>query len=399
MMLIGVGLMVVGCIGIAASTWLCPVIARLLFHRRLLASSEPRLPELSARQTQGGGALPGEGKPVPPGRARPHLCIALPAHNEETLIGPTIESIQAAVSLYQDSYDDCSIDIVVGDDASRDETARRAEQAGAAVLREPEQRGKWTLLQRFTREARDADWIAFVDAGAEWPPHILLAWRQALNDPAVMGVAPSYRRAVSGVVEHGLWWLERGIKQLENAVGGPVSVHGATVFYRRAELRQCFEFLGPTSYHNDDVVIPLTLRRLYPNGCIRYLDKIIVIDRSPAGRREIRRRRRLVRGNIESLELPRPRLADSLVEILFARRVCRVLWVYWVGIFLLGLLILGGTRYAMMSVMAVGIVGLGAALLLRRTAIGAAAIASGEALPRLLRRHSAPQQGGDVVWR
>jgi len=69
-------------------------------------------------------------------KERLHLCVVIPAYNEERHVGPVVEKARQQIP-----------DVVVVDDGSADDTARRAAQAGAHVIRHSHNRGKGGALQ------------------------------------------------------------------------------------------------------------------------------------------------------------------------------------------------------------------------------------------------------------
>lgn len=147
-------------------------------------------------------------------------------------------------------------------------------------------------------------------------------------------MAPTYRNDTAGIVEKLMWGTERAIKKIESKCGGPVSVHGATVCYRTQELTSTLQFLSDRHWLNDDIVIPLCLRALYPSKRIEYASHLVVDEHTDMGRppsREFVRRRRLVHGNIEWIRYLWGTVwrHNYVAAILASRRVFRLLWGYW----------------------------------------------------------------------
>ena len=96
-----------------------------------------------------------------PGSAAPFLVsIVVPAYNEELLLGPTLESIKQAATVFRDRGWD--YELVVCDNNSTDRTPTIASDAGARVIFEPvNQIGK---ARNRGASASVGQWLIFVDA-------------------------------------------------------------------------------------------------------------------------------------------------------------------------------------------------------------------------------------------
>jgi dolichyl-phosphate beta-glucosyltransferase len=79
----------------------------------------------------------------------PELSVVIPAYNEAQRLPPTLEKIRRHL-------DGTSYELVVVDDGSADDTARRAEAAGARVVRNEGNRGKGYSVRRGMLLARGA---------------------------------------------------------------------------------------------------------------------------------------------------------------------------------------------------------------------------------------------------
>lgn len=258
------------------------------------------------------------------------IHVLIPAHNEAKNIGATLESINSATSSI--TATDISLDIWVAADGCTDETAQTALKYGAKVIEHPQNLGKWaTLEQLIENTPASVDWIALVDAGASWPKNILLKIYSNLQNERLVALAPSYCNSRVSILEKMSWWFEAKIKSFENIAGGPISVHGATCFYRSASVKQVFESLRGTKWINDDVVIPLTLRSLVKNKHLVYRSDIKVEDVSVPNDNELPRRKRISRGNYQWMSsLWIGTLSKNPVVFFLAlRRIFRVFWAYW----------------------------------------------------------------------
>ena len=263
-----------------------------------------------------------------------HVAVLIPAHNEEDLLPVTLTSIQSALTELH-KYSACTFRIIVGADGCTDSTEALSARMGAEVVSMPSKTGKWGTISALIRTCSETDYVILADCGVEWPQDFLTRLLPLLRNEDVIGVAPTYRNDTSGIIEKIVWGTERTIKQIEAKSGGPVSVHGATVCYRTEELCRALDFLSQHQWLNDDVVIPLTLRALYPTKRIEYGLSLTVAEsaKPPSnGGSEFRRRRRLVLGNIQWITLlwgPIWRI-NRIAALLACRRVFRLLWAYWV---------------------------------------------------------------------
>jgi glycosyltransferase involved in cell wall biosynthesis len=322
----------VGLVGSCGMTFLAPLAARVLARRReeSLASSEAF-----------------------------DVDVLIPAHNEERDLPSTLASVRAS------ARGSARVRILVGADSCVDRTADVARAGGAEVFA-CTHRSKWRTLRDLSSRAT-APVVAWVDAGTLWPGVLLArvfeSWR-----PDWLGFAPAYRPSSGGLVSRALWAFEAALKTLENAAGGPVSVHGATVFYDRLALNAALDKLGEREWRNDDVAVPYTLRCLFPERRLVYSTDLAVDDRGLGrARSDGVRRLRMVEGNLEVLRLAARRQLPLAREplLLLSRRAFRLLWAWWALCLLAGF---GGAAWASGAV-------LGAALF-RRRSLGAAFLAS-----------------------
>lgn len=262
------------------------------------------------------------------------FAILIPAHNEERLLPGTLTSIKSSIKRLQE-HAPCNVRIMVGVDGCTDTTEAVAARMNTEILKMPTKTGKWGTISALVKACSDAQWVILADCGVEWPDDFLLRLLPVLQNEDTIGVAPTYRNDKSGIIEKIIWGTESAIKRIESKSGGPVSVHGATVCYRTKELCAALDFLSHHRWLNDDVVIPLCLRALYPSKRIQYRRSLAVkesVKPTKEGGSEFRRRRRLVHGNIQWIKL----LWGSVWErnyvaaLLACRRVFRLLWAYWV---------------------------------------------------------------------
>jgi glycosyltransferase involved in cell wall biosynthesis len=120
---------------------------------------------------------------MPAHGARPMLIsFIIPAWNEETLIGQTIDALHAAASGIG-----CAYEILVVDDASTDRTARIATERGARVV--PVRKRQIAAVRNAGAREAKGDVLIFVDADTLVPEPTLFDAIRALEQGAVGGGA------------------------------------------------------------------------------------------------------------------------------------------------------------------------------------------------------------------
>jgi cellulose synthase/poly-beta-1,6-N-acetylglucosamine synthase-like glycosyltransferase len=332
----------IGSVGFLGMTVVFPLTAALFVRK----PQSPKSNETSCRLSQG-------------------LDILIPAHNEAQVLPGTIESVNRAIFAFRKVHPAFRSRILVGADACTDATVENARRLGVDVLEFPENHSKWKTLGDLLRaeSAKRSAWVALVDAGAVWPEDLLLRLEAThSNREASVGLAPAYEPRAGGRAESSHWRAERFLKTLECDFGnGPVSVHGASVLYRRDALLSAYERLERVSrgapWLNDDVAIPLALRIDCPGARIEYVSGAVVGDvgvKANAVHSEARRRRRLARGNaqwIRALLLTTLR-ADPGSAITALRRVFRWLWAWWAAALAVGALAGVGTPFSVIAALA-----------------------------------------------
>lgn len=117
----------------------------------------------------------------------PRLAVVIPAYCEAATIGRVV----AAANRFAD--------VLVIDDCSTDATKERAAEAGATVVRNPENRGYDGTLSRGFEEAfaRGYSHVVTMDADGEHDPATLGAFRECLINegyPLVLGFRPHKQR-------------------------------------------------------------------------------------------------------------------------------------------------------------------------------------------------------------
>jgi glycosyltransferase involved in cell wall biosynthesis len=111
------------------------------------------------------------------------LSFVIPAHNEEALIGRTLDAIRQSAEAVGQPFE-----IVVADDASTDRTAEIAHERGANVV-SVNKRHIAATRNAGARAAR-GERLFFVDADTVINPQVLAAALRAMDNGAVGGGAP-----------------------------------------------------------------------------------------------------------------------------------------------------------------------------------------------------------------
>ena len=123
----------------------------------------------------------------------PRLAVVIPAFCEAATIGPVVVAAKRFA------------EVLVVDDCSSDETGKRAEEAGATVVRNPENRGYDGTLSRGFEEAfaRGYSHVVTMDADGEHDPATLASFRNCLigeGYPLVLGYRPRKQRVAELVM-------------------------------------------------------------------------------------------------------------------------------------------------------------------------------------------------------
>ena len=135
------------------------------------------------------------------------VAVVIPAYNEAATIADIVRRARQQVER-----------VIVVDDGSGDDTAARAEAAGAVVLRQADNRGKGASLWRGMRYAveRGADAVVTLDADGQHRPEdipkLLAASRRWPGRPIIAArlerraAAPPLRRFANGMADFWVSW-------------------------------------------------------------------------------------------------------------------------------------------------------------------------------------------------
>lgn len=97
----------------------------------------------------------------------PDISIIIPAYREEAVIGDVVETVRGVMEASAMSFE-----IIVVDDGSDDQTALKAEQAGACVLSHPYNIGNGAAVKTGIRNARGAILVTMDGDGQHNPEDI-----------------------------------------------------------------------------------------------------------------------------------------------------------------------------------------------------------------------------------
>lgn len=131
------------------------------------------------------------------------LSIIIPTLNEEDFILKTIDNIRACQS------GESSIEIIVVDAGSKDETLKKVTGYVDQVFQDPKLAGaKYKSLNKGA-ELANGDVLLFLDADTLLPPHFDVRILEALNKKGVVGGAFEFGFNRAGVVYRIIEWINR----------------------------------------------------------------------------------------------------------------------------------------------------------------------------------------------
>jgi hypothetical protein len=262
---------------------------------------------------------------------RETIDVLIPAHNEQEYLALTIESVRKSFSV---SGRDCRI--IVGLDLCEDHTLDVASRLADLVV-SVQFGSKWNTLNYLAQFVKSG-WVAFVDVGVLWPENLVRSFSEFENSPDLLFIAPGYQQLKSSFLQKINWRFESCLKNFENEAGGPISVHGASVFYKNEFLVKAMHSLEFKNWLNDDVIIPLVLRAQNPLAKGLYLANEVVTDMPPL-KRQSQRRNRISLGNLEILEFIHAKKIplNWILQLLWLRREMRIFWAYFLISALIGI--------------------------------------------------------------
>jgi cellulose synthase/poly-beta-1,6-N-acetylglucosamine synthase-like glycosyltransferase len=162
-----------------------------------------------------------------PGPVRSPVSLVIAAYNEGAVIARKIENARALEH-------EGDLEIIVASDGSSDETAAKAEAAGADVVLELPRGGKIRAQDAGVANA-GGEIVAFSDANSFWAPDALQKLVAPFADPNVGYVCGQVRFTNDdGDNQEGLYWrYEMWIRGMESRLAGVTGGNGAIYAVRR----------------------------------------------------------------------------------------------------------------------------------------------------------------------
>ncbi len=114
------------------------------------------------------------------------ISIIIPAFNEESYIGATLDSLRRATE-YLGHRDGLDVEIIVVDNGSTDRTAEVARSRGANVVEES--RGNVAFARNAGARVAKGQFLVFVDADTHWPKSVLYRIVDVMSDHRCIGGA------------------------------------------------------------------------------------------------------------------------------------------------------------------------------------------------------------------
>jgi glycosyltransferase involved in cell wall biosynthesis len=197
------------------------------------------------------------------------ISVAIPAYNEEKYLPATLASLIRAGEFFA-AKEGRSIEILVVDNDSTDQTAHIASALGAHVIQEAEH--NIAKVRNTGAKAVSGEVIVFVDADTLVPESFVWRIHQVMADPASLGgaVDTDYRPAHFHLEAY--LWLWR---LLGRATG---MAQGAAQFYRREDFFTLGGF-DERLFMGEDVELFWRLKKLAKrtNGRVMVIDDIQVV--------------------------------------------------------------------------------------------------------------------------
>lgn len=191
------------------------------------------------------------------------ISVVIPVYNEHLAVEETITEIQRTLT----DSGLTPFEVVVVDDGSSDGTAEAATNAGARIIRHPENAGYGRALKTGIRAAT-YDTIAITDADGTYPvdriPELHSRYVDGFDMVVGARTGPHYRESV---VKSPMRWILRKIVEFVSGRSIPDINSGLRIFSRSASLpyfrRLCDGFSFTTS---------ITLSYMMTGGFVSYVD-------------------------------------------------------------------------------------------------------------------------------
>ena len=213
------------------------------------------------------------------------LIVVVPAHDEEALLPPCLQSVNQAVQALHVSRPDIGTAVVVVADRCSDRTVPVAREAGAHVVRVDEgcvgtarRSGVEAGIALMPHVAQDQMWIASTDADTQVPP----AWLRHQMRLAASGVRLVIGRAVPdrNQLDARVWrrWQER---HASSTVG--THVHGANLGFRHDDYRAAGGWARLVEHEDRSLVEALVAAGAPAATGLEVITSARLVGRAPGG--------------------------------------------------------------------------------------------------------------------
>src|SRR5688572_7841427 len=177
----------------------------------------------------------------------PMISFIVPAHNEQAVIGRTLQAIHDAARIVGQPYE-----IIVVDDASTDATAEIARQHGATVL--PVNHRQIAATRNSGARAAQGQRLFFVDADTTINARVVASALRHMDKGAVGGGAPARFDSTAPLYARlSMWWF--GLLMRLPGIAG-----GAFMFCTREAFHATGGF-DERLFGAEDAAMSWTLRR------------------------------------------------------------------------------------------------------------------------------------------
>ncbi len=254
----------------------------------------------------------------------PPVSVSLPAHNEEGVIGGTLDALLAA------EYPADRLQIVVVSDASTDRTDEIVSayaDRGVELVRQPERRGK-TAAERAAAGRLRGEIVVNMDASIRIPPGSLEALVRPFVDPEIglasgrdVSVAPSEMERGANLGESGYVGYEMLVRSLETRLYSIVGASGC--FY--AIRRELHASPLPDELSRDFASALICREAGY--RAVSVDEAVALVPRTDSLRREFRRKVRTMSRGLQTLwhkrRLLNPLRYGGFAWMLASHKLCR----------------------------------------------------------------------------
>ena len=194
------------------------------------------------------------------------ISVAIPAFNEEKLLGETLAAVDAAGAAFRTRG--WEMEVVVCDNNSTDRTAAIAEAAGARVVFEGE--NQISRSRNAAGNAAGGDWIIFLDADSTPCEGLFAATADLMEAENTLGGGAVIRMKAMP------WWARIGLG-IWNLISRVFSWPAGSYIFCRAEAFRELEGFSHKLYAAEEIEFDHRLKRL----ARRRRQRVRIIRRPP----------------------------------------------------------------------------------------------------------------------